>query len=47
LESIILSRVPLHVATIENFTLVPLKDGVNISDHIMERLLALNKAEDN
>jgi predicted GTPase len=37
--AILLSRIPLHVATIDNYTLVPLQDGNNISDKIVERLL--------
>ena len=28
------SRVPVHIATIENFTLVPLRDGVNFSNEL-------------
>jgi|LauGreDrversion4_2_1035121.scaffolds.fasta_scaffold138465_2 hypothetical protein len=31
---IAMSRVPLHVATIENSTLVPLNNGKNISNEI-------------
>ncbi len=34
LKIILLTRVPLHVATIENFSLIPLKNGENISDQI-------------
>jgi len=29
---ILIGRVAIHIATIENSTLVPLKDGINISD---------------
>lgn len=32
LKMILLGRVAIHVATIENSTLVPLRDGINISD---------------
>ncbi|CDW80962.1 UNKNOWN [Stylonychia lemnae] len=36
LEMILLSRVPLHLATIENSTLIPLQNGKNISEIIAE-----------
>lgn len=35
---ILLSRAAIHLATIENSTLVPLCDGINISDQIIENL---------
>lgn len=37
---IAMSRVSIHVATIENSTLVPLKNGRNISDLITENLIS-------
>ena len=39
LQMILLGRVSIHLATIENSTLVPLRDGVNISDQIAENLI--------
>jgi hypothetical protein len=33
---ILLGRVAIHLATIENSTLIPLRDGQNISDTIAE-----------
>ncbi len=36
---IAMSRVSIHVATIENSTLIPLRNGKNISDQIAENLL--------
>jgi len=36
---ILLGRVAIHLATIENSTLIPLRDGQNISDTIAESLL--------
>jgi hypothetical protein len=35
---ICVSRVPIHVATIENSTLIPLRDGKNITNLIAESL---------
>jgi hypothetical protein len=32
LKMILLGRIAIHIATIENFTLVPLQNGANISD---------------
>jgi len=32
MRMIIMSRVPLHVATIENFNLTPLRNGKNVTD---------------
>jgi hypothetical protein len=37
--NILRSRVSLHVATIENSTLVPLYNGNNISDKLIQSLL--------
>lgn len=34
LKMILLGRVPIHIATVENFTLVPLRNGVNFSNEI-------------
>ena len=34
LKMILLGRIAIHIATIENFTLVPLQNGANISDQI-------------
>ena len=36
---ILLGRVAIHLATIENSTLTPLRDGQNISDTIAENRL--------
>jgi len=36
---ILLGRVAIHLATIENSTLIPLRDGQNISDNIAENML--------
>jgi hypothetical protein len=36
---ILLGRVAIHLATIENSTLIPLRDGLNISDTIAENML--------
>ena len=36
---ILLGRVAIHLATIENSTLSPLRDGQNISDTIAENML--------
>ena len=36
---ILLGRVGIHIATIENSTLVPLRDGINISNQIAENML--------
>ena len=36
---IVLGRVAIHLATIENSTLIPLRDGQNISDTIAENML--------
>lgn len=46
LKTIILSRVPIHIATIENFTLVPLQNGKNISDQITESISTREKSHD-
>ena len=46
LKAIIISRVPLHIATIENFTLVPLQNGKNISDQIAENIETREKNHD-
>ena len=46
LKAIIMSRVPLHIATIENFTLVPLQNGQNISDQIAENIGSREKNDD-
>ena len=39
IKMLLFSRVPLHIATIENFNLNPLQDGKNISDHFIESIL--------
>ena len=39
LKMILLGRVAIHLATIENSTLIPLSDGQNISDTIAENML--------
>ena len=41
-----MSRVPIHIATIENFTLVPLQNGKNISDQIAENIGSKEKNHD-
>ena len=38
LFNIIFSRIPIHAATLENFKLIPLKDGKNNYNEIMEEL---------
>ncbi|CDW83834.1 UNKNOWN [Stylonychia lemnae] len=40
LKFILLSRIPLHLATIENSSLVPLRDGQNISDKIADSMIS-------
>ncbi len=45
-KAILFSRVPLHVATIENLTLVPLQNGKNISDQIAESIISKEKNHD-
>jgi len=37
-KMILLTRVPIHVATIESFTLIPLQNGKNISDQIAAKV---------
>jgi hypothetical protein len=32
LKIILSGRVPIHIATIENYNLIPLRNGTNISD---------------
>lgn len=39
LKMILLGRVAIHLATIENSTLIPLSDGQNISDIIADSML--------
>ena len=46
LEMILLGRVPLHLATIENSTLVPLQDGHNISDRMAESIFSKSDSSD-
>lgn len=46
LKTIFISRVPLHIATIENFTLIPLQNGKNISDQIAENIISREKTHD-
>lgn len=36
---ILAGRLSIHVATIENFTLLPLQNGINISDQISDILI--------
>jgi hypothetical protein len=36
---IAISRVSIHIATIENSTLVPLNNGTNITDQINDNLI--------
>ena len=38
LKMILMGRVAMHLATIENSTLIPLRDGENISDLIAENI---------
>ncbi len=35
---ILLGRVAIHLATIENSQLIPLRDGLNISDTLAEKM---------
>jgi hypothetical protein len=43
---ILLGRVAIHLATIENSTLIPLRDGQNISDTIAEKMLNNTESSD-
>ena len=38
LKMILLGRVAIHLATIENSQLIPLRDGLNISDTLAEKM---------
>ncbi len=46
LKFLLISRVPLHISTIENSTLVPLKDGKNISDRLADSLTSIENSHD-
>ncbi|CDW83961.1 UNKNOWN [Stylonychia lemnae] len=46
-EMIMASRVPLHLATIENSTLIPLQNGQNISEAIAEKIREKNEKGNN
>jgi hypothetical protein len=39
LSLIMMSRIPIHIATIDNSTLVPMQNGVNIGDLIADCIL--------
>ena len=42
-----MSRVSIHIATIENSTLIPLRNGKNISDKIVDKLLISDDKKEN